>query len=144
MKIHDLHLYLHVRDAEKAIDFYVEVFGAVELMRLVDPEGRIGHAELDFAGTTVMLSEEFPEHGITGPASVGGTSFSIHLHVDDADAAIARAVAGGSELLMAPSDHFYGERSGAVRDPFGHRWTIGHSIEAVAPEEMQRRYLTAE
>lgn len=78
--------------------------------------------------------------GITGPATLGGTSFTLHLHVEDADRAIERAVDAGAELLMEPTDQFYGERSGVVRDPFGHRWTIGHSIEDLTPEEMQRRY----
>lgn len=143
MKIHDLHPYLHVRDAAAGIEFYRKAFDADEQMRLVDPNGRIGHAELDFDGTTVMLSDEYPEYGITSPASVGGTSVTIHLHVDDADATIARAVAAGAEVMLEAQDHFYGERSGAIRDPFGHRWTIGHSIESVSPEEMQQRYVEA-
>jgi PhnB protein len=87
-----------------------------------------------------MLSDEFPEFGIRGPASIGGTSFTLHLHVDDADAAIARAVAAGATLVRPATDQFYGERSGTVRDPFGHEWAIGHEIEQVTPAEMQRRY----
>ncbi len=87
-----------------------------------------------------MLSDEFPEFGIRGPASIGGTSFTLHLHVDDADAAIARAVAAGATLVRPATDQFYGERSGTVRDPFGHEWGIGHEIEQVTPAEMQRRY----
>lgn len=87
-----------------------------------------------------MLSDEFPEYGIRGPLSMGGTSVSIHLHVDDADAVIARAKAAGAEVLRESQNHFYGERSGTVRDPFGHRWNIGHEVEAVSPAEMQRRY----
>ena len=140
MEIHELYPYLHVRGAAEAIEFYRTAFGATEKLRLDDPSGRIGHAELDFGGTTLMLADEFPEYGITGPASLGGTSCTVHLHVEDADALIERAVAAGAELVTEPTDHFYGERSGVVRDPFGHRWTIGHSIEDVTPEEMQRRY----
>lgn len=87
-----------------------------------------------------MLSDEFPEYGIHGPETVGGTTMSIHLHVDDADATIRRAVEAGATLVRPAADHFYGERSGTVRDPFGHEWLIGHSIEDVSPEEMQRRY----
>jgi uncharacterized glyoxalase superfamily protein PhnB len=87
-----------------------------------------------------MLSDEYPELEIRGPQSLGGTSFAMHLHVDDADALIERALAAGAVLLRAPEDHFYGERSGTVRDPFGHEWLIGHSIEEVTPDEMQRRY----
>ncbi len=112
-----------------------------EKFRLVEPSGRIGHAELDFGSVTVMVSEEYPEAKILGPASLGGTSVGIDLHVDDCDAVIARMVAKGGTLIRPAADHFYGERSGTVRDPFGHEWLVGHSIEKdVAPEEMQRRY----
>ena len=140
MKTHELFAYLHVRNAEKAIAFYREAFGATETMRLLDPSGRIGHAELDFDGTTLMLADEFPEFGIKSPESVGGTTVTIHLHVDDADAVIRRAVAAGASLESEPQDQFYGERSGCVRDPFGHRWNVGHHVEDVSADEMQRRY----
>ena len=140
MSIHELFLQLRVIDAPRAIAFYVEAFGAREKYRLVEPSGRVGHAELDFGDTTVMLSDEYPEMGLVGPQTRGGTCMSIHLHVDDADALIARCLAAGATLQRAAADHFYGERSGTVRDPFGHEWNIGHSIETVSPEEMQRRY----
>jgi len=143
MAIHELFAYLHVRDAAAAIRFYVEAFGVTEKFRLTEPSGRVGHAELQFGEYTLMLSDEYPEMGITGPKAGQPTSASLHLHVDDADALIARAVAAGAKLEMAPRDQFYGERSGVVRDPFGHRWNIGHSIEDVAPDEMQRRYAEA-
>jgi len=136
MHIHELFPYL----AGKAIDFYTRAFGVTEKYRLTEPSGRIGHAELDFGGAIVMLSEEYPEFGLLGPQTIGGCSMSIHLHVDDCDAAIQRAVSEGAEMIRAPSDAFYGERSGTVRDPFGHEWLIGHSIEDVTPAEMQRRY----
>ncbi|MFO1055519.1 MAG: VOC family protein [Dongiaceae bacterium] len=141
MVVHELFAYLHVRDAVAAIAFYGDAFGARERFRLTEPSGRIGHAELDLGGTVLMLSGEFPECGIAGPAEGATTTpVTIHLHVDDADETIRRAVAAGARLEMEPRDHFYGERSGSIRDPFGHRWSIGHSIEAVSPEEMQRRY----
>lgn len=140
MVIHEVFAYLRVRDAARAIEFYKEVFGATERFRLTEPGGRIGHTELDLGPVVLMLSEEYPEYNLTGPQSLGGTSFSMHLHVDNADALIERAVAAGATLVRKPEDQFYGERSGTVRDPFGHEWLIGHSIEEVAPEEMQRRY----
>lgn len=140
MAIHEVFAYLCVADAARAIDFYVRAFGAAEKFRLVEPGGRVGHAELDFGGTTVMVCDEYPEMNIRGPQSGAPTSVTIHLHVDDADAAIERAVAVGARLERPPSDAFYGERGGSVFDPFGHRWLIGHSIEEVTPEEMQRRY----
>ena len=78
--------------------------------------------------------------GVRSAETLGATPVTLHLHVDDADALVARAVAAGGTLERPCEDHFYGERSGTVRDPFGHRWLIGHAIEDVAPEEMQRRY----
>lgn len=140
MKTLELFAYLHVNNAAQAIDFYTKAFGAREKFRLTEPGGRIGHAELDFNGTTLMLADEFPEYGIQGPLAIGGASVTIHLHVDDADAVIRRAAEAGAVIEMAPRDHFHGERSGSIRDPFGHRWTIGHSIEEVTVAEMQRRY----
>ncbi|MFY9269945.1 MAG: VOC family protein [Candidatus Manganitrophaceae bacterium] len=138
--VHELFPYLCVTNASAAIDFYAKVFGAREKFRLTEPSGRVGHAELDFNGMTLMLSDEFPEYGIRGAKTIGATPVTIHLHVDNADEVIQKAVNGGATLEMAPKDQFYGERSGCIRDPFGHRWNIGHSIEEVAPDEMQRRY----
>jgi PhnB protein len=129
-----------VQGAARAIEFYTRAFGARETLRLTEPSGRIGHAELDFGGMTLMLADEFPEYGIRGPQAIGGTSITIHLHVDDADAAIRRAVEAGATIEQEPRDQFYGERSGCLRDPFGHRWNVGHHIEEVSPDEMQRRY----
>jgi uncharacterized glyoxalase superfamily protein PhnB len=140
MKIHEVFAYLCVADAAAAIDFYQRAFGVKEKFRLTEPSGRIGHAELEFGAMTVMLSDEFPECGIRSASTIGATPVTIHLHVDDADAMIAQAVAAGAALERAPQDEFYGERGGVIRDPFGHRWMIGHSIEAVSAEEMQRRY----
>jgi len=140
MKTPELFAYLHVRNAADAIQFYTEAFGAEEKLRLTEPSGRIGHAELEIGGTILMLADEFPEYGILGPQVHGGTTVTLHLHVDNADEVIRRAIEAGAELEREPKDEFYGERSGVVRDPFGHRWNIGHSIEDVPPDEMQRRY----
>jgi len=143
MSIHEVFAYLCVRDAASAIAFYTDAFGAVEKLRLTEPGGRVGHAELEFGGTIIMLSDEFPEVGVMAPDASRPSSVSIHLHVDDADAVIARAVEAGATPTAAPRDQFYGERSGVVRDPFGHRWLIGHHIEDVSADEMQRRYAEA-
>jgi uncharacterized glyoxalase superfamily protein PhnB len=140
MKISEVFPYLRVRDAAGAIEFYKAAFGATENFRLTEPGGRIGHVELFFGDTTIMLSDEFPEIGILGPPSEGSTASSIHLHVDDADAVMQQAVAAGATVVRQLTDQFYGERSGAVRDPFGHEWLLGHEIEKLSPSEMQRRY----
>ena len=140
MAIRQMFAYICVRNAVQAIDFYRRAYGAVERVRLAEPGGRIGHAELQLGHTTLMVSEEYPEFDIRSPLAYGGTPVTIHLQVDDADQVITRAVAAGATLETPPQDQFYGERSGAIRDPFGHRWSIGHHIETVSPEEIQRRY----
>ena len=140
MAVYEVVAYLCVDDASEAVAFYEKAFGATEKMRLVEPGGRIVHAELDFDGATVMLADEFPEIGVRSPASIGGSPVTIHLHVDDADAVFDSAVKAGATAEMPPADMFYGERTAILRDPFGHRWNVGHNIEKVAPDEMQRRY----
>lgn len=140
MAIHEVYPYLRVSSSPRAIEFYQRAFGATEKFRLTEPSGRIGHAELLFGQATVMLSDEFPEYDLHAPKPGAGTPSAIHLHVDDCDAMIQRAVELGAVLLRAPADHFYGERSGTIRDPFGHEWLIGHAIEQVSTDEMQRRY----
>ena len=140
VEVQEVFAYLRVRGAVEAIEFYTRAFGAEELYRLVEPNGRVGHAEIRIGPSVVMLSEEFPEFGCLGPQSIGGTSVTMHLHVDNADAAMERALAAGATLIRAAKDEFYGERSGKVRDPFGHEWMLGQHIEDVSPEEMQRRY----
>jgi PhnB protein len=140
MQIHEVFPYLRVADAAAAIDFYTRAFGAAEKYRLTEPSGRIGHAELQLGPIVLMLSEEFPEFGLHAPKAGAALSSSIHLHVDDCDALAARAVACGATLTMPAADQFYGERSCKLLDPFGHEWLIGHSLEQLTPEEMQRRY----
>lgn len=138
--VHDVFAYLRVSDTARAMQFYAAAFGAVEKFRLTEPSGRIGHAEMQLGPAVLMLSDPFPEYGLHAPTGEHDLASSVHLHVDDADAMCARAVAAGATMVMPPSDAFYGERGGKVKDPFGHTWMIGHSIEQVTPEEMQRRY----
>ncbi len=138
--IHQLYAYLRVSDSQRALDFYARAFDATEKLRLSEPSGRIGHMELDFHGTTLMISDEFPEYGMRGPQPGDSSPVSLHLHVDNADAVVQRALDAGATLQMACVDQFYGERTGVVIDPFGHRWMIGHEVEKLTPEEMQLRY----
>jgi PhnB protein len=138
--VHEVFAYLSVRGAADAISFYERAFGATEIFRLEEPSGRIGHAEVKIGPATVMLADEFPEFGFLGPQSLGGTCMCMHLHVENVDAMMQRALDAGATLVRAAKDEFYGERSGKVRDPFGHEWMLGQHIEDVTPEEMQRRY----
>jgi PhnB protein len=138
--IHEVYAYLRVHSTAEAIDFYSRAFDAREIFRLTEPGGRIGHAEVRIGPTTVMLSDEYPEHNIRGPRSLGGTTFSMHLHVADVDKAFEQAVAAGASVVGPLQNRFYGERSGTVRDPFGHEWLLGGHLESLTPEEMQRRY----
>jgi PhnB protein len=139
-KVNEVFPYLRVKDAPAAIAFYQQVFGAKELFRLTEPSGRIGHVQLDLGNIVLMLSGEFPEYGMLGPQSPGATGMAIHLHVDNADEMAAGAIAAGAIMVHELSDEFYGERGCTIRDPFGHEWMLGHEIESVSPEEMQRRY----
>jgi len=138
--VHHVFPYLRVRGAAQAIDFYTRAFGATELFRLTEPGGRIGHAEIRIGAATLMLADEHPEYGIAGPQALNGTTVAMHLHVDDVDTLMRQAVEAGATVVREAKDQFYGERSGCVRDPFGHEWLLGQEIEKVAPEEMQRRY----
>jgi uncharacterized glyoxalase superfamily protein PhnB len=138
--VHEAYPYLRVHNSAEAIDFYARAFGAEELFRLTEPTGRIGHAEIKIGPATLMLSDEYPEHGVRGPRSLGGTTFSIHLHVGDVDSAFEQAVNAGATVVRPLQNQFYGERSGTVRDPFGHEWLLGGHLETVTTEEMQRRY----
>jgi PhnB protein len=131
--------YLIIKGATAALDFYKNVFGAVELMRFPAPGGKIGHAEIRIGDSPVMLADEHPERGFVSPKTIGGTPVSIMLYVDNVDAVFGRAVAAGAKVEQPVKDQFYGDRTGTIEDPFGHKWTIGTHTEDVSPEEMQRR-----
>ena len=131
---------LRRRDAARAIEFYKQAFGATELMRLAEPSGKIGHAEMKIGDAVIMLADEYPDHGAISPQSLGGTAVTIHLYVGDVDALVTRAGAAGAKIERPPTDEFYGDRSAMLSDPFGHRWMFASHIEDVSPEEMGRRY----
>ncbi len=131
--------YLCFKDAARAMDFYKKVFGAKEVMRLSEPEGRIGHAEIQIGNALIMLSDEFPEYGAVSPETLGGTTTKINLAVPDVDITATQAVAAGARIVRPVQDQFYGERSGQIADPFGYTWIISTHKEDVSPAEMQRR-----
>jgi len=131
--------YLTVHDGVAALDFYVTAFGAVETTRMADPAGKIGHAEVKIGEATIMLSDEYPEMGIVSPKTLGGTSGAVLIYVEDVDDVFARAVTAGAVVLRPVTDQFYGDRSGQLVDPFGHKWSFATHIEDVAPDEMDAR-----
>jgi PhnB protein len=135
--------YLIVDGAAAAIDFYASVFGAVERMRMPGPNGRLGHAELEMGDSVIMLADENPGMGIHGPKKIGGTPVTLHVYVEDSDAAFERAVNAGATSLRPMEDQFYGDRSGQFEDPFGHRWNVATHVEDVPADEMERRAAAA-
>jgi len=131
--------YLIVAGAAKAIEFYKRAFGAKERMRHEMPGGAIGHAEIEIGDSVIMLADEFPEMGAKSPQSIGGTPVGICLYVENVDARFEQAVKAGAKIERPLQDQFYGDRSGTVVDPFGHKWTIATHIEDVSEEELSRR-----
>lgn len=133
-------VYLCTKGAAAAIEFYKKAFGATETgARILDPQNRIGHAEFMIGDSLIMISDEHPEMNIVGPETLGGTPIALTVHVDDANAVYKQALAAGATALRPLNDQFYGERSGQITDPFGHRWTISQHIEDVSPAEMEKR-----
>lgn len=131
--------YLVCDGAAQAIEFYTSIFGGTERMRMPGPDGRIGHAEIQIGDSVVMLADEFPDMGAVGPKTVGGTPVSLMIYVEDVDDAVARAVQAGAKELRPVKNQFYGDRSGEIEDPFGHRWSVATHVEDVSPEDMERR-----
>ena len=136
---HSITPYLIVRDAARAIDFYTRAFGATELFRLDAPGGKVGHAELQFGDSRIMLADEFPEMGARSPQTIGGSPVHLLLYVEDVDSVFRQAIAAGAVEARPVKDQFYGDRSGNLTDPFGHSWTVATHTEDLSPEELERR-----
>jgi PhnB protein len=136
---HSITPYLHISGAARAIEFYKEIFGATEVMRMDAPGGKIGHAEIKIGDSHLMLADEFPEMDVRSPQSLGGSPVALLLYVEDVDALAERAVAAGATLQSPLEDKFYGDRMGKLLDPFGHVWAIATHKEDVSPEEMEKR-----
>jgi PhnB protein len=135
--------YLIVKGAARAIDFYKKAFGATELMRMEQPNGKIGHAEIRIGDSPIMLADESPEVGARSPETFGGSPVSILLYVENVDATFGQAVAAGAKVKRPVADQFYGDRTGGIEDPFGHVWYIATHTEDVSPEEMRKRAAAA-
>ena len=139
---HSVTPYLIVDGADAAIRFYEKAFGATEVMRM--PMGdRIAHAEIKIGDSHVMLADENPDQGHLGPTSRGGATGSLMIYLPDVDAVFARAVAAGATAQQAPTDQFWGDRMGSLKDPFGHQWSLATHTEDVAPDEMEHRMAEA-
>lgn len=132
--------YLSVDGAADAIAFYVGALGAVERgERMLMPDGRVGHAELMFADAVLMVADAIDPDQFPHPGSLGGSPVTLHLYVEDVDAVFAAALERGAQQIAPVATQFYGDRSGQLRDPWGHRWNIATHVEDVSDEEMARR-----
>jgi PhnB protein len=136
---HTVTPYLAVDDAAQAMDFYGRAFGAKERVRMETPDGKIGHAELEIGDSLVMLSDPVPQASTRPPNELGGTSASVFMYVEDVDAVVKRAVDAGATVTMEVADQFWGDRFGAVSDPFGHVWSIATHVEDLTPNEIAER-----
>jgi PhnB protein len=131
--------YITVSDGAAAIEFYVKAFGAVELDRFAEPNGKVGHADLKIGDSTLMLSDEYPDYGARSPETLGGSPVMLHLYVEDVDAVFAQAVEAGAKVESPVENQFYGDRGGKLTDPFGHRWWLATRLEDVPREEQHKR-----
>ena len=136
---HNVTPYLIINGAARALDYYKNVFGATERMRMPGPDGKIGHAEITIGDSMIMLADEHVEMGARAPGAFGGSAVSIMLYVNDVDSTVKTAVAEGAKLLQPVEDKFYGDRMGTIEDPFGHHWHIGTHKEDVPADELKRR-----
>ena len=135
---HSVTPYIIIDDGAGAIDFYKQAFGATEVLRM--PMGdKIGHAEIKIGDSHVMLADEFPERDIRGPKARGGATSSLMIYLDNVDMAFQRALDAGAKVDpgMEVKDQFYGDRSGTLIDPFGHKWTLATHVKDVPEEEMR-------
>lgn len=137
---HSVTPYLIIDGAANALEYYKAAFHAVEEMRIPGPNGKVMHAEITIGDSKIMLSDEFPELGARGPKTIGGSPVGIALYVPDVDSVFKRAIEAGGTEERPLQDQFYGDRSGTLRDPFGHQWTVATHIEDLTPEEIGKRH----
>ena len=136
---HTLTPLLVVRGGKAAIDFYQRAFGATIRHVMEMPDGKVMHAEIQLGDSAIMLSDEAPDWGALSPQSIGGTATSLNIYVDDVDAVFSQAVAAGASVARPVTDQFWGDRTGYLVDPFGHKWSVATHVEDVSPEEITRR-----
>ena len=131
--------YLVIKGAAKAIEYYKNVFGATEVVRMNGPDGKVGHAELQIGDSRFMLADENPAMGNRSAETIGASPVSLYVYMPDCDQIVQKAVAQGAKILKPVEDQFYGDRSGFFQDPFGHLWGVATHKEDVSQEEMAER-----
>lgn len=136
---HSITPYLYVRGGAEALEFYRKALGAEEMFRMEGPPGKIGHAEMRIGDSPFMLADEMEEWGNQSPLTLGGNGSSLMIYVENVDELFQQAVDAGAKVVRPVENQFYGDRSGTVEDPFGHKWTISTHVEDVPPEELDRR-----
>ncbi len=135
---HTITPFMTVRDAARAIEFYKQAFGAKEKGVMKGPDGKVMHSELVIGDSIIMLADEFPEFGSLSPQSTGSSGTGLHIYIEDVDSAFDRAVKAGATVEMPVADMFWGDRYGKLRDPFGHKWSIGTHKADLSMEEMKK------
>ena len=131
-------MHLVVRDPARASDWYCSVLGAQELQRITLPGGKVMSIELQFGDSRLSIADEFPELGVVSPQTLGGTYGALHLATDDVDTLWRRVIAAGAEVFEPLQDAFWGDRTGQIIDPFGHRWAFDQHLRDVPPDEIAR------
>lgn len=131
--------YLAVEDAERAIEFYKDAFGADEILRMPGPDGKIAHAELQFGDSKLMLSDPFPQSNVRPPSERGGPTASIFMYCEDVDAMFEQGKRAGATVVMELENMFWGDRFGTLVDPFGQVWSLSQHVEDLSPEQIAER-----
>jgi len=139
--LHTVTPHLVVKNAAQAIEFYKKAFGAEERSRFEMPGGAIGHAELKIGDSVIFVADEMPGHGAAtqSPQTLGGSTATLNIYIDDVDKLFAQAINAGGKSVMDPTDMFWGDRYGTVTDPFGHVWSIATHKEDLSKSEMEQR-----
>jgi PhnB protein len=130
--------HLAITDVAAALEFYAKAFGAQERLRLTLPDGSLAHAEMHFGDGLVTLGAAIPEYQLQAPDPDGPVQVAITYFCSDVDAVYEQALAAGASSMSPPADQFHGDRTAAVRCPFGHKWILAKHLRDVPAEEQQR------
>ena len=137
---HTVTPFLVVQDANAAIAFYKNAFGAEEHGRILGIDGvSIAQAELQIGDSLILLGDELPSIDVRSPLAFGGSSVTIHLYVRDVDSLWIQALQAGVQVLFPLQDVYWGDRYGKVVDPFGHYWSLVSRRRKLSPEEIAER-----